>query len=497
MFINNYTLLENEYLKISHINNALSILSWDIATNLPLGSAESRTHEIVTLTSLVHSMIKSNTLKDLIDKAKEEIKNLDKWQIANIKEIEKKVLYANCIDDELQKNFVAATTKSELVWREARANNDYNLFKPHLQQVLNYTKEIAKARASVFNSTEYDALIDMYDPDRKSIEIKEIYSVLKKNIPELIRKVVEKQKSEKLLISDDKVSIDIQKIIGRRIMQQMGFDLTKGRLDESTHPFCGGTANDVRITTRYEPHNFISGLMAIIHETGHALYEQNLPDLYKNQLVGRAKGMAFHESQSLFMEMQVARSKEFIEFLAKLLRDEFAFKGEVYSAENLYKKVTRVKPGFIRVDADEVTYPMHVILRFEIEELLIKGDLTLDELPSFWNDKMVEYLNIKPATDSNGCLQDIHWSGGAFGYFPAYTNGAIIAGMLMSKAKAINFSINQDFLKGEFAEVNKFLNDNLRSFGSLKSSSDLLKSATDEEKINPHIFIKYLEQKYL
>ncbi|WP_342269791.1 carboxypeptidase M32 [Rickettsia endosymbiont of Orchestes rusci] len=495
--MNNYTKLENEFLKISHINNALDILYWDISTNMTVGSAESRTNEIVTLTSLVHGMLKSNELNDLVGRAKEEIKELNNWQIANIREMERNILDANCIDDELQKKIVAATTECELVWRKARANNDYNLFKPHLQKVLNYTKELAKARASTFNCGVYDALIDMFDPNRKSAEIREVYKILKKNIPELIGKALEKQKSEEIIVSSNKVSADIQKNIGKRIMEIMQFDLTKGRLDESLHPFCGGTSDDVRLTTRYDENNFISGLMGIIHETGHGLYEQNLPSLYKNQPVGTAKGMAFHESQSLFMEMQVGRSKEFIEFLAKILRDEFAFKGAEYSADNLYKKVTRVKPDFIRVDADEVTYPMHVILRFELEELLIEGDLNLDELPKFWDTKMQEYLNIKPETVSKGCLQDIHWSNGSFGYFPAYTNGAIIASMLMKKAQETHDNIKQDILKGEFSNLNKFLNSNIRNFGSLKNSNDLLKDATGEEKINPDIYIKYLEKKYL
>ncbi|MCC8369103.1 MAG: carboxypeptidase M32 [Rickettsia endosymbiont of Oxypoda opaca] len=495
--MNNYTKLENEFLKISHINNALAILYWDIAANMPTGSAESRTNEIVTLTSLVHGMLKSDELSDLVGRAKEEIKELNNWQVANIREIERNILDANCIDDELQKKIVAATTECELVWRKARANNDYNLFKPHLQKVLNYTKEIAKARASVFNCGMYDALIDMYDPNRKSAEIREIYKVLKTNIPELINKVVEKQKSEEIIVSSDKISVEIQKNIGKRIMEIMQLDLTKARLDESVHPFCGGTSDDVRLTTRYEENNFISGLMGIVHETGHALYEQNLPSLYKNQPVGDAKGMAFHESQSLFMEMQVAKSKEFIEFLAKLLKDEFAFKGSEYSADNLYKKVTRVKPDFIRVDADEVTYPMHVILRFELEELLIEGDLNLDELPSYWDTQMQEYLNIKPQAVSKGCMQDIHWSHGSFGYFPAYTNGAIIASMLMKRVQETHNNIKHDILKGEFSNLNKFLNSNIRNFGSLKNSNDLLKGATGEEKINPDIYIKYLEGKYL
>ncbi|HJD59951.1 MAG TPA: carboxypeptidase M32 [Rickettsia endosymbiont of Omalisus fontisbellaquei] len=495
--MNNYTKLENEFSTISHFNNILSILYWDVAVNMPIGSGESRSNEIVTLTSLVHSMLKSPMLKELLSKAIEESKNLDDWQNANIREIERQIIDANCIDEQLQKKLVAATTKAELVWREARKNNDYNLFKPHLQKVLDYTKEVAKARADVFNCGLYDSLIDMFDPSRKSSDIKQVFSVLKNELPQLINKVLEKQKNEKELVKSSELDPGMQKRIGKRIMEIMQFDIAKGRLDESTHPFCGGTPNDIRLTTRYDKDNFISGLMGIIHETGHALYEQNLPEMYKGQPVGRAKGMAFHESQSLFMEMQVGRSREFTEFLAKLLRDEFAFKSEEYSAENLYRAITRVTPDFIRVDADEVTYPMHVILRFEIEELLIGGDLNLDELPNFWDSKMQEYLGVKPASFSNGCLQDIHWSHGNFGYFPAYTNGAIIASMVMKKVKQIHPSIKDDILKGDFSNLNNYLNKNFRNLGSLKNSADLLKVASGEDKINPEVYINYLEGKYL
>ncbi|ABV75841.1 carboxypeptidase M32 [Rickettsia rickettsii] len=494
---NNYTKLENEFATISHFNNILSILYWDVAVNMPMGSGESRTNEIVTLTSLVHSMLKSPILKELLSKAKEESKNLDEWQNGNIREIERKVTDANCIDEQLQKKLVAATTKAALVWREARKHNDYNLFKSHLQKVLDYTKEVAKVRADAFNCELYNSLIDMFDPSRKSSEIKQVFSVLKKELPQLINKVLEKQKTEKELVKHSKLAPEMQKRIGKRIMEIMQFDLTKGRLDESTHPFCGGTPNDIRLTTRYDKDNFISGLMGIIHETGHALYEQNLPEMYKGQPVGLAKGMAFHESQALFMEMQVGRSREFTEFLAKLLRDEFALKSEEYSAASLYRKITRVTPDFIRVDADELTYPMHVMLRFEIEEMLINSDLNLDELPSCWDSKMQEYLGVKPVSFSNGCLQDIHWSHGNFGYFPAYTNGAIIASMVMKKVTEMHSNIKDDILKGDFSNLNNYLNKNFRNLGSLKNSADLLKSASGEEKISPEVYIRYLEGKYL
>lgn len=402
---------------------------------MPSRSGESRKNEVMNLTSIAHSMLKSNKVTELLKQAFVEKRELNVWQLANLQEIETKVLQVSCIEDNLQRNFVSSTTQCELIWREARRDNDYARFKPHLQTVLDCVKEIANIKSVKFNCSEYDALLSAYEPNRKTTEVREAYAIIKKEISDLIPRIVDKQKGETVIPLTEKIGIEQQKLIAKKIMQIMEFDFTKGRLDESAHPFCRGTPHDIRLTTRYNENNFLSGIMAAIHETGHGLYEQNLPLLYKDQPVGKAKNMAVHESQSLLMEMQIGKSKEFMEFLSKLLRDEFAFKGLEYSSDNLYKLITRVNPGFIRVGSDELTYPMHVILRFEIEEALINGDLTLDELPIYWSQKMYEYLGIRPTSDREGCLQDIHWSLGDFGYFPSYTNGAIIASMIIKKNK--------------------------------------------------------------
>lgn len=492
----NYLLLEKEIEEINQISNVVDILSWDIAVNMPIGSAESRTNEISLLSSIIHSRLKSNKINDLINAADTETSQLNAWQSVNLQEIKRKVLYISCVSDDLQKRYITASTKSELVWREARKDNDFNKLKPYFQEVLDCVQDLAGAKASLLNCTKYDALLDEYDPSRKTTDLKQIFTNLKTVLPDLTKQIVDKQKTE-MVLPINEVPIEQQKLIGRKIMEVMGFDFTRGRIDDSTHPFCGGTAFDVRITNRYKTDDFISGIMGIVHETGHALYEQNLPANYKNQLVGKAKGMAIHESQSLLMEMQVGRSKEFCEFLSKLLNDEFGLKGQEYSADNLYKLNTRVRPSLIRVDADEVTYPMHVVLRFEIEELLINQELTLDGIPDFWNKKMQEYLGVVPNTNSEGCLQDIHWPSGSFGYFPAYTCGAIIASMLMEGARKSAITIDADITMGNFNSINEFLNNKVRNFGSLKTTKDLIKDATGENKINTEIFLKYLKRKYL
>ncbi len=493
----NYLQLEKEIESIFQINNAIEILYWDIATYMPTGSADSREKDIANLTIIANKMLKSARISDLLQGTKEEIPQLDKWQLANIREIERRrIREINFIEDTLQRRYISATTKCELIWRQARQDDDYHKLQPYLQEVLNCVKEIATIKANNLGCSKYDALADIYDPERKTSEIKEIYSAIKSEIPPLIQQIIDKQKTESVIPITNNVNPEKQRIICKKIAEILGFDLTRGRLDESVHPGCYGTPHDSRLTNRYNS-NLVSAIMGIIHETGHGLYEQNLPEKYKNQPVGQPKGMAIHESQSLFMEMQVGTSREFIEYLAKLLKDDFSLNSQEYSSENLYKIVTRVKPNFIRVDADEVTYLIHNMLRFEIEEGLINDQLTLEELPHIWNNKMDEYLHIIPTSNKEGCLQDIQWNSGHFGYFPAYANGVIIASMLMNKVQALYPRTKQEILLGNFTNLNGFLNENIRNFGSLKSSNDLIKDATGDIKIDPNIFINYLKQKYL
>ncbi|WP_341764147.1 carboxypeptidase M32 [Candidatus Tisiphia endosymbiont of Beris chalybata] len=493
----NYILLEQELEKISQINNVISILYWDISVNIPIDSVNNRTKEIAYLSSLSHSILKSQKLEELVEACSQDSKGLDEWQLANVQETKKYIIESKCIDDDLRDKYIIASTKCEMIWREARKNNDYQLLKPYLQSVLDYAKEMARAKAQKLNCSIYDAALDQYDPGRKAEEIRVVFNEIKTTIPTLIQQVIEKQSNEKVVPIVKVVNKDLQKLIATRLMEVMEFNFRNGRLDESTHPFCGGTSYDIRLTNRYNEYNIISGIMGVVHETGHGLYEYNLPAQYKNQPVGKGKGMAIHESQSLFMEMQVGRSQEFCEFLATLLRDEFDFKGTEYTADNLYKLVTRVAPSFIRVDADEVTYPLHVIIRFELEEALINGELSLDDLPYYWNNKIQEYLGIMPQNDREGCLQDIHWPMGSFGYFPSYTNGAIIASMLMHQAQIKNGNIKTEIAQGNFSNINHFLNNNIRKYGSLKTTNKLVEDATGEEKIQPKIFLNYLKQKYL
>lgn len=495
--INNYLKLEKEIEQISHLSNIASLAHWDSVTMLKAGSAKTRQQEMATLQSLIHEMSTSQKFGNLLEAVLSEEDFLDDWQKANLKLAKKSYEEEVCITPEMKYEFSIAAGESEFVWRRCRAENDFKTLVPYLDRVFKVSTQIATAKSETLGKPIYDSLVDSFDPEREVSEITQVYNVLKKELPELITKIAEKQSSEKVIKLTKPIDKKTQKTIGLKVLEKMGFDLNRGRLDKSTHPFCIGGRFDVRITTRYDENNFLSSLFTVIHETGHGLYQQNLPEKYINQPVGKPKGMAFHESQSLIMEMQACTSLEFTEFLAQLLKDKFNISGPEYSGENLYRLMTRVHPSFIRVEADEVTYPLHVILRFEIEQQIINGKIKAADLPELWNSKMKEYLGVIPDSDSNGCLQDIHWPEGMIGYFPSYTNGAIISSMIMDCAKKQNINIDTELSKGTFDSLNHYLNKNLRQYGSLKASKELLQESTGLRQIDPVIFIDYLKNKYL
>lgn len=492
---NAYKQLVEIFKNIKQLNNIVAILRWDSAVIMPRGSVDARSEQVACLTNAIHEALANEKVAELIHQV--QVEDLTDWDQANYKLMKKTYKNNTSISADLARALVMATSKSEMIWRTAKNENNYKLFAPYLKEVLNLTKQAASFRAQAFNLPVYDSLLDSYEPEFSTKEIDVIFTDLRNFLPEFIGKVVEHQKTKYGYHDQDhnvSLPIDLQKEIGMECMRLMGFDFNKGRLDISEHPFCGGISQDLRITTRYKENNFISGLMGIIHETGHALYEQNLPSKWIDQPVGQHLGMATHESQSLIWEYRVGRSKEFLEFLSKLLRDKFNLKSEQFSSENLYKSVNKVYPSFIRVDADEVTYSAHVIMRYDLEKSLMSGDLDVDDLPQAWNEAMVKMLDIKPPSDREGCLQDIHWPCGAFGYFPFYAIGAITASQLYQAFSKNNQ--NNNIVEGKFDNFREWLNLNVHNHGSKFNLQELLKNSTGENlSIEP--YKNYLNNKFL
>jgi carboxypeptidase Taq len=500
-----YTRLAARMQKISHISNALSILHWDNSTYMPVKSAPSRAEELATLSGMAHAILVDSETKDLIEAAKENLSNLNDWEKANLREIERNYIHASAMSEDLVMRHSKACSDSEMKWRSARKANDFKSLAPYLEEVLTLTKEIAIAKSEKLSLTPHDALMDQHSPGLRSKDVEVVFAILKSKIPAIITEAIKKQASQKIILIGAAISVERQKELTYKIAKMLGFDFDKGRLDISAHPFCSGTADDVRLTTRYYEHDPFVSIMGTIHETGHGLYELSRPEKYRSQPVGKAAGMAVHESQSLIMEMQVSRTMNFCKFLSRVIKShcekDLVQRGNLeadsmFSATNIYNIVNKVEPGLIRVDADEVTYPMHVILRFEIEQDLLAGNMRIKDLPEIWKNKMKSYLGVDVLNDMDGCMQDIHWPSGSFGYFPSYTYGAMIAAQLFDQAVTENPAIVPEFETGNVSSLNEFLNKNLRAYGRLYEFDDLMVKATGK-KLDPEIFVKYLEGKYL
>ncbi|MCP5369294.1 MAG: carboxypeptidase M32 [Rickettsiaceae bacterium] len=493
-----YIELEKIFEEIAQLNNIQSLAHWDFDTYLPEDSANSRQQELATLSTFIHKLKSSDKVGELITKALQ-VKDteLDRIERQNLSLIKKQYDQTKIIAPELQKQYSYLSNETRNIWAKCKKTKDYYTLVPYLNKLFSVIREVSAIKADYLKISQYDALLDDFDPQRRDSEIQEIFTETRKELPNLINKIIAKQKTEKYLPITEQIDKKTQRAIELRLMEILGFNMKKGRLDETIHPFCSGNAEDTRITTKYKEDNFLDSSFSVMHEVGHALYQQNLPRKYHYQPVGADKGMSFHESQSLITEMQIGTSREFIEFYAKLLRDEFGFKGREYSAENLFLLKTRVIPNLIRIESDEVTYPLHVIIRYEIEKQIIDEQLDAAELPALWNIKLKEYLDIVPTDNFNGCVQDIHWPSGTIGYFPCYYIGAIIASMVMKKMREQNSKIDQQIASGNFEEINDYMNKNFRNCGSIYDSETLLAKATGHQKLSSKIFLDYLKDKYL
>lgn len=492
-----YLALEALFKQQSDIDGALAVLHWDSATMMPDGGALVRGEQLSTLTSLRHSLLTAPHVTDILAEAENQKDTLTPWQQANLREMRRLFIHASAVDGALVTERSRATSECEHMWRSARADNDFKSFAPHLQQVLSLTREVAAAKAAYLDCSLYDALLDSYDPGRKSAEIDAIFADLAAFLPEFIGEAIEHQHNKPAILPlTGHFPIAKQRELGLQAMKALGFDFNHGRLDISHHPFCGGVPSDVRITTRYNEQNFTPALMGVLHETGHALYENHLPAAWRSQPVGQALGMSIHESQSLLIEMQLCRSRDFLEYIQPLIANAFSVSGEAWTADNLYRNVTQVKPSLIRVDADEATYPAHVILRYRLEKAMIEGSLEVADLPGAWREGMKSLLGIVPEDDSNGCMQDVHWPGGDFGYFPTYTLGAIIAAQFFATAKQALPDLSASIRSGDFAPLVTWLREHIHSQGSYASANDLLINSTGR-MIDVANYKQHLKNRYL
>ena len=495
-----YAALEQRFRRIANLGGAAAVLQWDWAAVMPTGGAEARTAQLTELDLIQHECMADPELAGLLDSAEAARADLDPWQNSNLTEMRLRWSHANALPADLVAALSNAAANCEMVWREARASSDFTAFCRAFEPLLVLIREKAAAKSEALGLAPYDALIDGYDPGFRTAEIDGIFADLGAFLPEFLAQVLEKQARDPApLEPDGPFPIARQRALSETLMERIGFDFAHGRLDESHHPFCGGVSDDVRITTRYDEGDFASSVMAVLHETGHALYERGLPADWRNQPVGDARSMSLHESQSLLMEMQACRSAEFFQFAAPLMRDAFDPPGPeaaAFAPENLHRMAVNVAPGFIRVDADEVTYPAHIMLRYRLEKAMIAGDLQAPDIPDAWQEGMQEFLGLTPDNHAEGCLQDIHWACGDVGYFPSYTLGALIAAQLFDSANREIDSLRPTLSEGEFAPLLTWLGAKIHSQASRYSSHELIERATGRalsaDAFKAHLKVRYL-----
>jgi carboxypeptidase Taq len=489
-----YQRLRERFRRVAALEDAMAVLSWDRQTIMPAGGGEARAEQMATLRVLRHEAITAPDMGDLLGEAARA--PLESWDAANLREMRREHTHATALTSDLVDARSRAAAACETAWMTARPAADFKSVAEPLDTLLGLVREVAAAKADALNKSPYDALLDQFEPDGSAKAIDALFARLEPALADLLPEVLEHQTREATDSPASHIPVDQQRDLGLKVMASLGFDFEHGRLDVSAHPFSGGVPDDVRITTRYDTADWAGSLMGVIHETGHALYERGLPKDWRGQPVGASRGMALHESQSLLMEMQVSRSRAFFDHAAPLFRAAFGVEGDAWSPEALYRGATRVSRSLVRVDADEVTYPFHVILRYRLERALLSGDLSVADLPGAWNDGMRAGLGVRPPDDRLGCLQDIHWYDGAFGYFPTYTMGALAAAQLFAAARRGIDGLDAKIAEGDFAPLLAWLGENVHRWGSFHDTDAVLLAATGAP-LGEQAFLDHIRARYL
>jgi carboxypeptidase Taq len=492
-----YDRLTDRFTRIATLGEASSVLGWDAATMMPPGGGAARGDQLAVLAGLSHSLLSTPELGDDLAAAEAAGEPRDPWQAANLRLMRQAYTRATALPRELVEAQARANSACEKVWREARRVSDFAAVRKSLEKVVRLVREEASALAAAQGLSPYDALMDRFQRGLRAADVAPVFADYERFLRQALPQAEARQARQPApLRPSGPFPIAAQEALCRRLSERLGLDFNHARLDRSAHPFSGGTRTDVRITTRYDDADFAPAVLAVVHETGHALYERGLPATFDRQPVGDAAGMAMHESQSLIVEMQACRSDGFLAWLGPELHATFGGDAAPYQAANLARLWRRVERGFIRVDADEMTYPAHVILRYRLEQAMVSGDLAVADLPGAWNEGFAGLLGNPPPDDARGCLQDIHWYDGAFGYFPSYTLGAMAAAQLMAAARREVAEVDAALGRGDLSPLLGWLRMKVHGQGSLLGFHDLLRSATGK-KLDPKDFEAHLTARYL
>lgn len=490
------TQLKEKLLELCHISSTLAILDWDQRVYMPPKGSALRAESIANLAGILHEKFISREFADLLKKAKVlmDAEKLNDDEVCVVKEIWREFERQMKLPTKFVKELTQICSEAHNIWIRARERSNFRLFLPYLKKIVELKRK--EAELVGFKKSPYDALLDTYEPYTTSEEISIILDDLKDFLIPFIRKIAKSKVKINSNILKGNFSVEKQDQFNQNVAKKIGFDFEGGRMDVSAHPFASGFhPNDVRITTRFKKDDLLHSLFGVIHETGHALYEQGLLAENFGTPLGESISLGIHESQSRMWENIVGRSKFFWKYFYPKLKKEFPKPFSKLKLEDFYRAINFVQPSLIRTEADEVTYNLHVILRFEIEKELIEGSIEVEDLPKIWNDKMKEYLGVKVPDDAQGVLQDVHWSGGGIGYFPTYTLGNLYSAQFYQAAKKEIINLEKEISAGQFSHLREWLRKKIHMHGKIYTADDLVKEVTGEG-LNSKYFIDYLKEKY-
>jgi carboxypeptidase Taq len=479
------------YKPIWALNHAGGLFEWDLETYMPVDAAKSRGFAQAQLALMRQQRVLN--LTETVSKA-EKLDGLSDYEKGVIRNIKRELKYFTKIPPGLVEELQRTTTEATVVWREARKKSDFALFEPYLEKIVQLKREEADKLG--YEGHPYNALMDLFEEDLTIQDVDKVFSPLVSNLKRILGKVVSSRSfpsSHKL--EDVAYNEEAMRNVNQEVLRILGMPDKTFRMDVSTHPFTAGMSlDDVRITTRYEGKSFRETIFSVIHECGHALYDLQVDHSLEYTPLAGGPSLGIHESQSRFWENFVGRSREFTNLLYPILKKNLTFISQ-YSEDDIYKYFNLVGPSLIRVAADEVTYNFHIIVRYEVEKKLIGGEAKVSEIPAIWDDMMEEYVGVRPKNLAEGVLQDVHWSGGLIGYFPTYSLGNVIAGMVTNRMKR-DLNIQDVIKRGDMAPIKMWLRENIHKWGSIYSPKDLQKKVLGDV-YNPEYLVKYLEEKYL
>ncbi len=489
-----YEELQQRFQRLSRIEHAMSYLSWDQMVMMPPGGMQGRADAMAELAGMHHDLLTASDMQSLFsDALPGETEGADK----NLKEMHRLWQQETCLPAELVKARVVAGSRCEHGWRTQKADNDWAGFLANFEEVVDLSREEARLRqqAATDCPTPYDALLAVHCAGDTRELVDGVFDELREKLPGLLKEVMTLQEKHKAKVPSGIFDTTKQLEVNEALMRALGFDFAAGRLDQSMHPFSMGSAGDLRITTRFREDEFLDALMATAHETGHASYESGLPQQWSGLPVGQHRNMCIHESQSLLFEKQIFLSLPFLEGFLPTIKEQFQQIDN--SASEIWNYATHVQPEFIRVEANEVTYPLHVLLRYEIERSLINGDIEAREIPELWRAKMLDFMGLDVGDNhAIGCLQDIHWSDGTFGYFPSYTVGAVNAAQLFAAIKRDHPDWQDRFRRLDIGFIRDWLAERIWSKGRLLTSQEIMQHASGEVT-NSRYFLEHLQSRYL